>query len=190
MRRAVKIGNRLAFPIATMTVFLAAALSFAQDSTAAKININTASQSDLAGLPGMSKKKADKVIAGRPYGSAADLSKSGLSAKQIQKITPMVTFEGGPAPAVVSLPAETQSSAKTPAAASTPPSHKSRSSSATSSSAGESATAQTPPQPGMVWASRRSKVYHVEGDRWYGKTKYGEWMTEADAIKAGYRKAK
>jgi hypothetical protein len=165
-----------------MTLFLAAALSFAQDSTAAKININTASQSDLAGLPGMSKKKADKVIAGRPYGSATDLSKSGLSAKQIQKITPLVTFEGGPAAAAASSPAETPSSAATPAAASTPIAHK--------SSTSESASAQTPPQPGMVWVSRRSKVYHVEGDRWYGKTKHGEWMTEADAIKAGYRKAK
>jgi hypothetical protein len=186
----VKTRIRLAFPIAIMTVFLAATLSLAQDSAAAKININTASQSDLAGLPGMSKKKADKVIAGRPYGSAADLSKSGLSAKQIQKITPLITFEGGPAPAAVSSPAEAPSSAEAPAAASTPPGHKSRSSSATSSSTSESATAQTPPQPGMVWVSRRSKVYHVEGDRWYGKTKHGEWMTEADAIKAGYHKAK
>jgi Helix-hairpin-helix motif len=182
----VKIRNRLSFPIAIMTVFLAATLSFAQDSTAAKININTATQSDLAGLPGMNKKKADKVIAGRPYSSAADLSKSGLSAKQIQKITPLITFEGGAVPVVAATPG----SAGTPVAASTPSAHKSRSSSAAGSSASESTTAQTPPQPGMVWVSRRSKIYHMQGDRWYGKTKHGEWMTEADAIKAGYRKAK
>jgi Helix-hairpin-helix motif len=182
----VKIRNRLSFPIAIMTVFLAATLSFAQDSTAAKININTATQSDLAGLPGMNKKKADKVIAGRPYSSAADLSKSGLSAKQIQKITPLITFEGGAVPGVAATPG----SAGTPVAASTPSAHRSRSSSAAGSSASESTTAQTPPQPGMVWVSRRSKIYHIQGDRWYGKTKHGEWMTEADAIKAGYRKAK
>ncbi|MGH7879155.1 MAG: hypothetical protein ACREQD_06615 [Candidatus Binataceae bacterium] len=42
----------------------------------------------------------------------------------------------------------------------------------------------------MVWVSRTRKVYHVQGDRWYGKTKHGEWMTEADAVKAGFRKAK
>ena len=185
----MKIQNRLTLPIAIITVFVVATLSFAQDSTAPKININTATQSDLAGLPGMSKKKADKVIAGRPYSSAADLSKSGLSAKQIQKITPLITFEGGPAPVVASSPAATPGSVETPAAT-TPSAHKSRSSSVAGSSASESTTAQTPPQPGMVWVSRRSKVYHVQGDRWYGKTKHGEWMTEADAIKAGYRKAK
>jgi hypothetical protein len=42
----------------------------------------------------------------------------------------------------------------------------------------------------MVWVNLKSKIYHVEGDRWYGKTKNGQWMIEADAIKAGYRKAK
>jgi hypothetical protein len=42
----------------------------------------------------------------------------------------------------------------------------------------------------MVWANSKSKIYHVEGDRYYGKTKRGEWMTEADAIKAGYRESK
>jgi hypothetical protein len=33
-------------------------------------------------------------------------------------------------------------------------------------------------------------VFHSEGDRWYGKTKEGKFMTEADALKAGYRAAK
>ena len=180
----MKIRKGMAFSVAMLTILLAATLSFAQDSTA-KVNINTASQTDLAGLPGMSKKKADKVIAGRPYSSDADLSKSGLSAKQIQKITPLITFEGGSAAAASS---ETRSSTEAPAA-SIPPRTKSQNSSATSSSANE-VVAQTPPQPGMVWVTRRTKVYHVQGDRWYGKTKHGEWMTEEDALKAGYRKSK
>jgi hypothetical protein len=159
---------------------------------AAKVNINTASKDELAKLPGMSKRKADKVIAGRPYSSAADLSKSGLSAKQIEKLTPMVTFEGGNASTApgASAPAE---NAAAPEASATPArhrgSHKAQTA-ASSSNESSSAPAQTPPQPGMVWANPKSKIYHVEGDRWYGKTKNGQWMTEADAEKAGYRKAK
>jgi hypothetical protein len=42
----------------------------------------------------------------------------------------------------------------------------------------------------MVWVNTSSKIYHYEGDRWYGKTKEGKFMTEADAIKAGYRASK
>lgn len=51
------------------------------------------------------------------------------------------------------------------------------------------AEGQTPPKPGMVWANTQSKVYHKEGGRYYGKTKNGQWMTEEDAIKAGYKEA-
>ena len=42
---------------------------------------------------------------------------------------------------------------------------------------------------GMVWANKNTKVYHKD-DAQYGKTKNGEFMTEADAQKAGYRMAK
>ncbi|MGH9435402.1 MAG: hypothetical protein ACRD06_05325 [Terriglobia bacterium] len=51
-------------------------------------------------------------------------------------------------------------------------------------------TAQQAPSNGMVWVNPKSKVFHVKGDRWYGKTKNGKYMTEAEAVKEGYRQAK
>jgi hypothetical protein len=40
-----------------------------------------------------------------------------------------------------------------------------------------------------VWANTKSRVYHCPGSRYYGTSSAGEWMTEAAAIKAGYRGA-
>ncbi|MFN8006946.1 MAG: signal protein [Terriglobia bacterium] len=61
----------------------------------------------------------------------------------------------------------------------------------TAKTAPSASTAYTPPPTaGMVWVNLDTKVYHKEGDRWYGKTKNGKYMTEADAIKAGYRPVK
>jgi hypothetical protein len=39
--------------------------------------------------------------------------------------------------------------------------------------------------PGKVWVSTGSKRYHCEGSRFYGKTKAGEYMSEADAKAKG-----
>jgi len=59
---------------------------------------------------------------------------------------------------------------------------------------GKTTTSPRPPAPpanssGMVWVNTDSRVYHKPGSRYYGKTAQGKYMTEADAIKAGYRAA-
>ncbi len=147
-------------------------------SAAGPVDLNSASQKDLEALPEVGPATAKKIIAGRPYSSVGDLGRAGVSAATISKISPLVTVRGS----------TSASSSSAPAAGSA---------AATRSSAGNraapaasSAPYQAPPSPGMVWVNLETKVFHREGDKWYGRTKRGRYMSEGDAVKGGYRLSK
>jgi hypothetical protein len=76
------------------------------------------------------------------------------------------------------------SASPSPAAASPAP--------ATRTTTAAAATKATPAPgggQGLVWVNTDSHVYHKEGSRFYGKTKKGKYVSEADAIKEGDRAA-
>ena len=51
---------------------------------------------------------------------------------------------------------------------------------------GPASTSPAESTVGKVWANERSKVYHCPGDKYFGKTKKGEYMSEADAKSKGF----
>ena len=149
---------------------------------AGAVNLNTASQADLEALPGVGPATAKKIIAGRPYTSVADLAKAGVLKNTIDKITSMVTV-GTASGATAAMPAPRPMPAPATAPSAPAPSASARTPSAPIS-------VQQPPEKGMVWVNLSTKVFHREGDRYYGNTKKGKFMAEADAVKAGYHEAK
>src|SRR5262245_19824136 len=55
-----------------------------------------------------------------------------------------------------------------------------------------SAVTNAPPPGGgggLVWVNTESHVFHREGSHYYGTTKHGKYMTEAEALKEGDRPA-
>lgn len=172
MKKKILIG--LALIAVAVAVLFSLALSADKEAVktmipVGKVDLNSASQKELEGLPGVGSATAKKIIAGRPYSSAADLSKAGVPAKTITKITPLVSVGSVPAVAPTATKALPSLKKEQPSTVTTP---------------------VAPAGKGMVWVNKETKVFHREGDYWYGKTKKGEYMTEADALKAGYREAK
>ncbi|HLH43194.1 MAG TPA: hypothetical protein VKV74_09425 [Bryobacteraceae bacterium] len=117
--------------------------------------------------------------------------------KKSAKSTEAPSAQSSETPSAATTPAETgkkakksKKSAEVPPQSFVPP--------ATGNKAEESAAPvknatseqiQSAKSGGMVWVNTDSGIYH-KGGRWYGKTKQGKFMTEDEAVRAGYKAAK
>lgn len=159
------------------------------------------SVSDLskAGVPESTIKKisrrvtvdASPSVAGSSATGSANSSRSNNSraTKRDRESAPPSASES--APSSHSSPSTNDRTDKSEpnSARSKPATERSRDNSSSNSASDQSASQGTP-GPGMVWVNLPTGVYHREGSRWYGKTKSGKYMSEADATKAGYHPAK
>jgi len=91
----------------------------------------------------------------------------------------------GSAPTSAATPAPAAAPAPAPTAAAAPaPAPKTK---AMASATGAAKTAAPGGGPGMVWVNSSSNVYHCQGTKYYGTTKAGAYMSEADAKAKGAR---
>jgi hypothetical protein len=115
---------------------------------------------------------------------------------QAQSPTPSESPTASPSPAEkAASPSPTESPTASPKAKPTPKKAKAERKAGPAASplpAGRTTEeAANPPAPGgghgQVWVNTETGVYHREGSRFYGTTRKGKYMTEQDAIQAGYK---
>jgi len=149
-----------------------------------KVDLNNASAKNLETLPGVSPAIARHIIAARPYSTVEDLARTGLAPTAIAKLAPYAT--AGPAVPPPTPAGPLVPGSGVPAGAGPPPPP----ASATPPASTLGKPPPPPPAPGMVWVDPDTRLYYFPGATRYGKTRHGRYLTEADALKAGFRAAK
>jgi len=130
------------------------------------LDANTASERELAVLPGVGPDGAKKIVEGRPYTTVADLARTGLPKQTLERIGPLVRVSGAGG---LSTP---MGAADAPMSPAPPP------------------KSPGTPHPGMVWGDPDSRTYRAASDPASGRSPHGRWMTKSQAVEAGYRKEK
>ena len=117
---------------------------------------------------------------------------------QAQSPTPDESPTASPSPTEkVASPSSAESPAASPKAKPTPKKAKAETKPRPGASpvpAGRTTEKATNPQapgggPGLVWVNTEAGVYHGQRSPFYGTTAKGKYMTEQDAIQAGYKRA-
>jgi hypothetical protein len=120
------------------------------------------------------------------YTSSATKKGSCRGHKGVQTWYAAAASAGGAAPAAAPAPKTMNAPATAPAAASaSPTTTMTAPATAPNSKWTPPATAAAGGGPGLVWVNTSTKVYHCPADPWYGKTKAGAYMSEADAKAQG-----
>src|SRR5213592_2814287 len=123
---------------------------------------------------------------------------AGLYAVQAQSTTPSESPAVSPSPTEKGAsPSPAESPTASPKAKPTPKKAKAERKAPPAARpvpAGRTTEEATNPQapgggPGLVWVNTEAGVYHGQRSPFYGTTAKGKYMTEQDAIQAGYKRA-
>jgi DNA uptake protein ComE-like DNA-binding protein len=81
-------------------------LNMAQEQgTPRKIDVNSATVEELAAVPGMERRQAQKITVNRPYAKLQDLARAGLPPRLIERLAPFLTLDSA-APSAFPGPAK------------------------------------------------------------------------------------
>lgn len=193
----VTIMRKLLF-ILIATTFIAAPLVKAQDAAASP---------SPSPSPAASPSATPKKHKAKPSPSPAASPAATVTGKETEKVSPSPAASAtpkkkkakaspSPSPSASPMASATPKKSflqKLTGGGSSPSPSPAASASPSKKKAAASATpAKTPAPgggPGLVWVNTKSHLYHKQGSKWYGLTKEGKYMSEADAIKEGDKPA-